>query len=148
MLKAQIFAVGLAAAHVLAPSLAAGQNYCDDEIEPGESPDGKVMTMMSMIARHLLAEEFCGAKPEPLAKVFVVVELAHGCGPRSKLEAEAGLKERQIADPKQRQEFLEIIFPEIKSLSKPEVVTIMEKELGGCSDLLKERQEVLKRYSQ
>ncbi|MFI0844485.1 hypothetical protein [Mesorhizobium sp. IMUNJ 23232] len=148
MFTAKVFVAALIIFCALTQARAGSPDYCDDKIELGESPDGKVMMMMSMMARYLLAEEYCGAKPEPLAKVFVVVELAHGCGPRSKLEAEAGVKEGLIANPKQRQEVLELVFPEIKSHTKQEVVAMMEQELGGCSDLLNERQEVLKRYNQ
>lgn len=78
-----LFALGT----MLAPTVLRAADYCDDKIEPGESPDGKAMAMMSSMFSIGLAERYCGAPPMPLSRIFVVVEEAHGCGPRARLEA-------------------------------------------------------------
>ncbi|ANT48856.1 hypothetical protein [Mesorhizobium amorphae] len=72
---------------MLAPTGLRAADYCDDKIEPGESPDGKAMAMMSGMLFIGLAERYCGAPLVPLSQIFVVVEEAHGCGPRARLEA-------------------------------------------------------------
>ncbi|MER8394878.1 hypothetical protein NKJ72_23255 [Mesorhizobium sp. M0045] len=73
---------------MLIPTSLRAADYCDDKFEPGESPDGKAMLMVSSMMSLALAERYCGAPPTPLSQINVVVEELHGCGPRARLEAE------------------------------------------------------------
>ncbi|MBZ9994882.1 hypothetical protein [Mesorhizobium sp. BH1-1-4] len=75
-------------ATMLAPTGLRAADYCDDKIEPGESPDGKAMVMYSLMVQLAFAERYCGAPATPPSRIAVVVEEFHGCGPRARLEAE------------------------------------------------------------
>ena len=72
---------------MLLPNGLRAADYCDDQIEPGESIDGKIMAMIGAIQSFALAERYCGAPPTPLSHIFVIVEESFGCGPRALLEA-------------------------------------------------------------
>ncbi|TIS09840.1 MAG: hypothetical protein E5X14_03785 [Mesorhizobium sp.] len=136
-MKGAIILVVLGAMFV--PTGLRAADYCDDKIEPGESPDGKAMTMMSSIFSIGLAERYCGAPPMPLSQIFVVVEEAHGCGPRARLEAkfkktldEGGSKITTTAE----------LVREMLSEGKAAI----ETEMGGCSELVKMQREFQERY--
>lgn len=137
---------------VLTPTALRAADYCDDKIEPGESPDGKAMAMMSSMLFVGLAERYCGAPPMPLSQVFVVVEEAHGCGPRERLEAkfkkatEEGGSKKTTTDELVR----EILSEDGNELPQAEVdrraKAAIEAEMGGCSELLKTHEELQDRY--
>ncbi|MGX9143131.1 hypothetical protein [Mesorhizobium sp. 128a] len=138
---------------MLLPTGVRAADYCDDKIEPGESPDGKAMTMMATIVSFALAERYCGAPPTPPSQIFVVVEEIHGCGPRARLEAEfkKRTEEEKGAEAMTADAIIrDIPFGEEKDMPQAEVdrraKAAIEGELGGCGELLKMRQEFLKMY--
>ena len=150
-MKSAIILVALGV--ILAPTSLRAADYCDDKIEPGESPDGKAMVMTGSIFSIGLAERYCGAPPMPLSHIFVVVEEAHGCGPRTRLEAkfkkkmeeEGGSKLTTTAD------FVrEMLSEGGNDLSQDEVdrqaKTAIETELGGCDKLLKVSRDFQEKY--
>ena len=128
-------------------------DYCDDKIEPGESPDGKAMTMMSSMFSMGLAERYCGAPPMPLSQIFVVVEEAHGCGPRARLEAKfkKALEEEGGSKVTTTAEFVrEMLSEGGNDLPQAEVdrqaKAAIETEFGGCGELLKVQRDFQERY--
>lgn len=145
--------VVIALGAMLAATSVRAADYCDDKIEPGESPDGKAMAMVSSLASIVLAERYCGAPPTPFSQVYVVVEEAHGCGPRAKLEAEfrKRMKETPMTEAMMADQLVgDLVFEGEKDLSQAEIdrraKTAIEARLGGCSELLQTRQELLDRY--
>nr|WIE92885.1 hypothetical protein P9270_007050 [Mesorhizobium sp. WSM4875] len=149
-IKGAIILVVLGAMFV--PTGLRAADYCDDKIEPGESPDGKAMTMMSSMFSIGLAERYCGAPPMPLSQIFVVVEEAHGCGPRARLEAkfkktldEGGSKITTTAELVR-----EMLSEGGSDLPQAEVdrqaKAAIETEMGGCSELVKMQREFQERY--
>ncbi|WP_296746778.1 hypothetical protein [Mesorhizobium sp.] len=145
-------AIVVALGTMLAPTALRAADYCDDKIEPGESPDGKAMAMMSSMLFAGLAERYCGAPPMPLSQVFVVVEEAHGCGPRERLEAkfkkamEEGGSNVTTTDELVR----ETLSEDGSELPQAEVdrraKAAIEAEMGGCSELLKTHKDLQDRY--
>ncbi|RTM01386.1 MAG: hypothetical protein EKK31_21545 [Hyphomicrobiales bacterium] len=139
-------------ATMLAPSGLRAADYCDDKIEPGESPDGKAMAMIGSMFSIGLAERYCNAPPMPLSQIFIVVEEAHGCGPRERLEAkfkkaiEEGGSKVTTTDDLVR----EMLSEDGNDLSPAEMdrqaKAAIETEMGGCDELLKTYQDVQERY--
>lgn len=150
-MKSAIILVALGV--MLAPTGLRAADYCDDKIEPGESPDGKAMAMMSSMFSIGLAEHYCSAPPMPLSQIFVVVEEAHGCGPRARLEAkykkimeEGGKSEVTTTDELVRG----MLSEDGNDLPQAEVdqraKAAIEAELGGCGELLKVYQDFQEKY--
>jgi len=138
---------------VLAPTGLRAADYCDDKIEPGESPDGKAMAMMSAMFSMGLAERYCGAPPMPLSQIFVVVEEAHGCGPRAQLEAkfQKRMEEEGGSKVTTTDELVsEMLSEDGNDLPQAEqdrqAKAAIETELGGCGELLKMQQDFQERY--
>ena len=138
---------------MLIPTSLRAADYCDDKFEPGESPDGKAMTMYSLMVDLALAERYCGAPSTPLPQIAVVVEELHGCGPRARLEAELekrskeeGTAEIMTTDALIR----DVVAGDDKDIAQAEVdrraKAGIETELGGCSELLKIQRDFQERY--
>lgn len=146
-------AILVALAAMLVPGTLHAADYCDDKIEPGESPDGKAMMMVSSMFSIGLAERYCGAPSMPLSQIFVVVEEAHGCGPRARLETK--FKERMEKEGGAKittaAEFISEVLSEGRNdipqaeLDRQAKATI-ETDWGGCGKLLKMRQDFQERY--
>jgi hypothetical protein len=150
-MKRVIILVALGA--MLIPTGLRAADYCDDKIEPGESPDGKAMTMVSSIMSLALAERYCDAPPTPLFQIDVVVEELHGCGPRARLEAEfkKRMEEEKGAEVMTTDALIrDLVVEDEKDVPQDEVdrraKAGIEAELGGCSELLKIHQDFQDRY--
>jgi hypothetical protein len=146
-------AVLFALATMLAPTGLRAADYCDDKIEPGESPDGMAMMMVSLMLDLALAERYCGSPPTPPRQIAVVVEELHGCGPRARLEAEVEkrMKEDDGAAVASADELIrDMVAGENKDISQAELdrqaKAAIETELGGCGELLKMQQDFQERY--
>jgi len=150
-MKSAIILIAVGA--MLLPTGLRAADYCDDKIEPGESPDGKAMAMMSSMLSIGLAERYCSAPPMPLSQIFVVVEEAHGCGPRARLDAkfkktteEGGESKVTTTDELVR----DILSEGGNDLPQAELdrraKAAIEAEMGGCSELLKAYQDFQERY--
>ena len=152
-MKSIIILVALGVMLALAPTSLRAADYCDDKIEPGESPDGMAMMMVSVMLDLALAERYCGAPPTPPPQIAVVVEEFHGCGPRARLEAEVEkrMKEDDGAAVASADELIrDMVAGENKDISQAELdrqaKAAIETELGGCGELLKMQQDFQKRY--
>ncbi|TRC89942.1 hypothetical protein FJV76_28490 [Mesorhizobium sp. WSM4303] len=137
-------------ASMLMPKALHAADYCDDKIEPGESPDGKAMVMLGSMLSVALAERYCGAPPTPPSQIFVVVEEGHGCGPRARLEAEYK-KRMEGAEVMTTDDLIRnLAFDDEKDIPQAEMdrraKAAIEGELGGCSELLKMQQQFLESY--
>jgi len=149
-MKSAIILVALGV--ILAPTSLRAADYCDDKIEPDESPDGMAMVMVSLMLDLALAERYCGAPPTPPSQIAVVVEELHGCGPRARLEAEVEkrMKEDDGAVASTDELIRDMVAGENKDISQAELdrqaKAAIETELGGCGELLKIQQDFQKRY--
>lgn len=150
-MKRVIILVALGA--ILVPTGLRAADYCDDKFEPGESPDGKAMLMVSSMMSLALAERYCGAPPTPLSQIDVVVEELHGCGPRARLEAEfkKRMEEEKGAEAMTTDALIrDLVVEDDKDVPEAEVdrraKAGIEAELGGCSELLKIYQDFQDRY--
>lgn len=150
-MKSTIILVALST--MLAPTGLRAADYCDDKIEPSESPDGKAMFMMSSMFSIGLAERYCGAPPMPLSQIFIVVEEAHGCGPRARLEAKykktmekGGGSKVMTTDDLVRA----ILSEDGNDLPQAELdrqaKAAIEAEMGGCNELLKVSRDFQEKY--
>ncbi|MBM2715341.1 hypothetical protein JQK88_29870 [Mesorhizobium caraganae] len=146
-------AVILAAVGVmLLPTGLHAADYCDDKIEPGESPDGKAMAMVSSMMSVVLAERYCDAPSTPLSQVYIVVEEVYGCGPRSRLEAELKkrMEEEKATDAMMADSAIHELIADGTNLTKAEldkrVKTVIDGRFGGCGELLKVQQDLEDRY--
>ncbi|RUX52127.1 hypothetical protein EN742_18765 [Mesorhizobium sp. M4A.F.Ca.ET.020.02.1.1] len=144
-----LFALGA----MLAPTALRAADYCDDKLEPGESIDGKAMAMVSSMFSIGLAERYCGAPPMPLSQIFVIVEEAHGCGPRARLEDKFKKTMEEEGGPKvtTTAEFIrEMLSEGGNDLPQAELDrqarAAIETELGGCGELLKMQRDFQERY--
>ncbi|MBZ9737581.1 MULTISPECIES: hypothetical protein [unclassified Mesorhizobium] len=139
-------------ATMLAPTGLRAADYCDDKIEPGESPDGKAMVMYSLMVQLAFAERYCGAPATPPSRIAVVVEEFHGCGPRARLEAEIEkrTKDGTTAKITTTDELIRDVVAGDDNISQIEVdrraKAGIEAEMGGCSELLKTQRDVEERY--
>ncbi|RUX05838.1 hypothetical protein EOA30_11475 [Mesorhizobium sp. M8A.F.Ca.ET.059.01.1.1] len=128
-------------------------DYCDDKIEPGESPDGKGMMMYNLMVQLAFAERYCGAPATPPSRIAVVVEEFHGCGPRARLEAdiEKRMKDDTAAKITTTDGLIrDVVAGDDEDMSQIEVdrraKAGIETEMGGCSELLKTQGDVEERY--
>ena len=142
-----------ALAAILAPTALRAADYCDDKIEPGESPDGKAMIMYSLMVQLALAERYCGAPATPLSRIAVVVEEFHGCGPRARLEAEVEKRSKDDTPAKitTTDELIrDVVAGDDTGISQIEIdrraKAGIEEEMGGCSELQKTQRDVQERY--
>lgn len=128
-------------------------DYCDDKIEPGESPDGKAMVLYSLMVQLALAERYCGAPATPTSRIAIVVEEFHGCGPRARLEAE--MERRAKGDTPAKitttdELIRDVVAGDDTGISQIEIdrqaKAGIETEMGGCSELLKTQRDVEERY--
>ncbi|MGX5845518.1 hypothetical protein ACWGTO_00415 [Mesorhizobium sp. PL10] len=138
---------------MLLPTGVRAADYCDDKIEPGESPDGKALMMYSLMVQLALAERYCGAPPTSLSQISIVVEEFHGCGPRARLEAELEkrAKEEKAAKIVTTDTLIrDAVVGDDKDVPQAEVdrraKAGIEAEMGGCSELLKTQRDVQERY--
>ncbi|MGX5843390.1 hypothetical protein ACWGTI_21950 [Mesorhizobium sp. ArgA1] len=137
---------------MLLPTGVRAADYCDDKIEPGESPDGKAMTMVGSMMAIVLAERYCGAPPTSLSRIYVIVEEGHGCGPRARLEVEFKKKmdEENATDAKMADSVMHDLIADGADLPQAEMdkraKAVIEGQLGSCSELLKMQQDVEDRY--
>ena len=137
---------------MLVPTALHAADYCDDKIEPGESPDGKAMAIMSSIMTLALAERYCSAPPTPLSHTVIVVEEAHGCGPRARLEADYGKRvgKEEGAERAEIDALIREIVAGEKDAPQAEVdrraKAAIEAEFGGCSELLRLQRDLEERY--
>jgi hypothetical protein len=142
----------LALGVMLLPTGLRAADYCDDKIEPGESPDGKAMAMVSSMMSVVLAERYCGAPPTPLSQVYIVVEEVYGCGPRAKLEAELKkrMKDEPMTESMMADSAMHDLIADGTDLPKAELdkraKAVIDGQLGGCSELLKAQQDLEDRY--
>ncbi|TGR81667.1 hypothetical protein EN866_35215 [Mesorhizobium sp. M2D.F.Ca.ET.223.01.1.1] len=150
-MKGAIILVALGA--ILVPTGLRAADYCDDNIEPGESPDGKAMIMYSLMVQLALAERYCGAPATPPARIAIVVEEFHGCGPRARLEAEMEKRAKDGARAKitTTDELIrDVVAGDDTGISQIEIdrraKAGIETEMGGCSELLKTQRDVDERY--
>ena len=149
-MKGTIILVALSA--MLTPTGLHAVDYCDDRIEPGESPDGKAMTMVGSMMSLVLAERYCGAPPTPLSQIYIVIEEGHGCGPRVRLEAEfkKKMEEEKATDAMMADSVMHDLIADGTDLPQAEMdrraKAVIEGELGGCSELLKTQQDLADRY--
>ncbi|RVC42832.1 MAG: hypothetical protein EOS58_08245 [Mesorhizobium sp.] len=144
-----LFALGA----MLAPTALRAADYCDDKLEPGESPDGKAMVMYSLMVQLALAERYCGAPATPPSRIAIVVEEFHGCGPRARLEAEMEKRAKGDAPAKvtTTDELIrDAVAGDDTGIAQTEIdrraKAGIETEMGGCSELLKTQRDVEERY--
>lgn len=137
---------------MLIPNGLRAADYCDDQIEPGESPDGKAMAMATSMMSVVLAERYCGAPPTPLSQVYIVVEEVYGCGPRVRLEAEfkKKMEGEKATDAMMADSAMHDLIADGTDLPQAELdkraKAVIDEQLGGCSELLKVQQDLEDRY--
>ena len=145
-------AIILIALGMLAPSGLRAADYCDDKMDPDESIDGKAMAMVGSAFSIGLAERYCGAPPMPLSQIFVVVEEAHGCGPRARLEAKfkKAIDEGESKVTTTDELVREMLSEGGEDLPQAELdrqaKAAIETEMGGCGELLKVQRDLQERY--
>jgi len=136
--RQRVFLSALAICLLVGRTAGAAPNYCDDKIEPGESPDGKGMLMMHAVIAHKLAQRHCGAAPASLVPIIVVIEEGHGCGPRSELESKAEAMEGKLGkvdDP-----------ADDRRMWGQQLDKEMVQGYGGCDAILKFLRELQDKY--